>query len=258
MKKCEEENIPFHLKYAIRPHRRDDGIVIGSDSPFFKKHIEILRKIAIENPELLESCGTPHFLTANLDGWMGIADECDKFMTSYTQNMLNIFDISFKKFLIKNPEISQELEAYEELSYYKETTERNLIKRQEIRKEILSPEKYQEELERLISWSLLLKNIQSKNLKVIYPLDDKKLEELYNIFLNECKYEELDLNNPAFKKETKSQLIDMDEDEKGLTEEYIIKIAKDMEVAREKENARLAMQKLIPKTIVYDAKRFDK
>ena len=251
MKKCEEANIPFHLKYAIRPHKRDDGIVIGSNTPFLKKHLEILRQIAIENPKFLESCNTPHLLTANLDGWIGIAYECNKPFTSYTRNMLDIFDIAFKKFLIKNPEISKEIEADEVLSHYREN--------QEINKDILSyDEKQREKSEKKLSSLLFLNDIKSKNLIFAASLiDNKKTEELYNIFLNECKYEELDLENPAFKKETKSQLIAIDEDEKGLTEEYVIKIAKEIEVAREKYEAQLKIKNLTPE-IIYDDKYFDK
>ena len=245
MKECEKSNIPFHLKYAILAHQRSDGIVISSDTPFLKKHIEILRKIAIENPELLKSCGTPHLLSANLDGWMGLADECHKWFTSYTQNILDIFDLSFKKFLIKNPEIAQKLGAYEELSYFREEAQKDVERLQKFKKETFSPEIYQEESEISIRKYLFLKDIKSKNLLLAY-LPDKKIEELHDIFLNECKYDGLDIDNPAFKKGTRSQLIAMDEDEKGLTEEYIIKIAKEMEVAREKANARLEMEKLMP------------
>lgn len=258
MKACEESNIPFNLKYAIKPHKRDDGIVIGSDTPFLKKHIEILREIAIENQELLEFCETPHLLTANLDGWMGVADEPNKYLTSYTQNMLNIFDIAFKKFLINNPKISQKIGAHEELSYYRKEAEKDLKYAQETRKETWSPEKYQEELEKKLSCYLTLTDIKSENLILASLLiDDEKTEELYNVFLNECKYDALDLDNPAFKKGTRSQLISMDENEKGLTEEYIIKIAKEIEVAREKYNAQLALKNLISKTNQFDENYFD-
>lgn len=235
MKECEDGNIPFMLKYAVKPHKRNDGIVISSDTPFFKRHIEILRKIAKENPELIEKCGTPHLLTANLDNWMGIADECDRFMTSYTQNMLDIFDISFKKFLINNPEISHKLGADESLESYIYDVKR-------MREKMYSPEK----IEKRLSSYFSLKDIKSENLINVHPyMDSEKIEELYNIFLSECMYKNLDLTNPAFKADTREHLISIDEDEKGLTEEYIIKIAKEMEVARERYNAKQVMYKLM-------------
>lgn len=113
---CIRQNLPFELKYAVKPHTRSDGIVIGSNTEVYKKHIDILRKIAIEHPELVQECGTPHLLTANLDGWMGLADEnVGNRYRSYTENRLQIFDIAIKKYLLKHEEIGARVEGYADL-----------------------------------------------------------------------------------------------------------------------------------------------
>lgn len=72
--KCTEQKIPFYFKFSSSIDR-DDKIVIYSDTDNLAQYIEILRKIGIENPDILKRCGTPPLLTENIDGWIGISDE---------------------------------------------------------------------------------------------------------------------------------------------------------------------------------------
>lgn len=72
--KCTEQKIPFYFKFSSSIDR-DDKIVIYSDTDNLAQYIEILRKIGIENPDILKRCGTPPLLTENIDGWIGICDE---------------------------------------------------------------------------------------------------------------------------------------------------------------------------------------
>lgn len=195
---CEENNLPFELKFLTQNIKRNDSIVIGSNTETYEKHIEILRKIAKNHPEIIEECGTPPLLTGNLDGWMGLADEnvANRYV-SYTESRLKVFSKSISRYVYEHEELAEELsdagisDIYEMLSddYYNDHEEDK-----------------QEELEMYLDDCHL-----EQNSKVIFREYISKrpevLNEIYAEFLKQCEKDDIDCENPTRYKGSKESLL---------------------------------------------------
>lgn len=72
--KCNEEKIPFNLKFE-EIGQRDDNISIYSSTEDLNKYIEVLELIGNENSNVIKDCGKPPILTGKINKWIGIGDE---------------------------------------------------------------------------------------------------------------------------------------------------------------------------------------
>ena len=77
IEKCDKYKIPYYYKFDFEG-RRDDTIVIYSDTERLKDYIKILREIKQEHEELIGRCKNPPILTAKIDGWIGYGSEPDR------------------------------------------------------------------------------------------------------------------------------------------------------------------------------------
>lgn len=72
--KCAKYNMPFYFKIS-EYERRDDSIVIYSDTTNLPKYIEILEEIEKEHPDLVSRCGKPPVLCGTINKWIGYGSE---------------------------------------------------------------------------------------------------------------------------------------------------------------------------------------
>lgn len=218
MAECDKNNIPFELKYAIEKNNRSDGIVICGNSSVFKKQIDILRKIAKENPEFIEECGTPHMLTSKLDGWMGIADEnIDNRYNSYTQSRLGLIMSACKKYLLKHGEYKDKIAGYDSLIEDYNSKE-NLVESRIRRGKVSEDEKEanisKELTKKFVYYSRSYVIDLNEFVKIINSNSPESVKELYEIFLDECNNLEIDPYMPAFYKGSKEDLLRAENAEK--------------------------------------------
>lgn len=212
---CVKEDIPFELKYIDTPTyksaQRNDGIVIGSNTSVYGKHIEILKKIAKENPELIEKCGTPHILTANLDGWMGLADEnINERTKSYTQSRLDIIELSIMKFLLKHEELGEKVDGFEKVKnrYISSIDYVN----GGIEDGYINSEDYELKLSK--NFFTRSNNLDKKALSLILNNNENAFQEIYSIFQKECEIQGIDPYMPTLYKGSREALINVDKADK--------------------------------------------
>ena len=213
---CIKQNLPFELKYALENHRRSDGIVIGSNTKVYKKHIDILRKIAKEYPELVKQCGTPHLLTANLDNWMGLADEnVGNRYRSYTQSRIDMFDVAIKKFLLNHRELGSQVEGFDKLVERYEYSNARIL--DGIKGGRISQEDYKQELDKKVSKELstFTVSLEKNALKTFIQNDASVFLEIYEIFLKECEIQGINSNMPTLYEGSKEDLISFDNSRKN-------------------------------------------
>lgn len=233
MTECIKANLPFDLKYANKRNTRSDGIVIGSSTEAYKKHIDILRRIANDHPELIKQCGTPHLLTASLDGWMGLADENVpntrlSHALSYSESRVGVIIASCIKFLVNHPEIEGEIEGYRKaISYYNQTKENSTAniesrisrgKVDETQKDSLITSEWNNEISNLYNefsyrfsyrdFGKALARLSSKNPNII--------NELYEYFLDTCKHVGINPNMPTQYANSQKDLLQVQENEPTL------------------------------------------
>lgn len=194
---CMNQNIPFELKYAIKANERTDGIVIGANTRVYKMHIDILRKIAEENPQLISECGTPHLLTSRLDGWMGLADEnVSNRYKSYTQSRIGLILSACTKYLLNHPEFKDEVDGYEKMYNHYTSSYRSAENMADLRikkgkltisqREQFVKEKINKELADIYSESDY--RVKYMDLcKVINKNPQEAINEIYPYFLENCK-----------------------------------------------------------------------
>lgn len=214
---CDVQKLPFELKYATEQIKRNDSIVIGSNTQAYRKHIQILRKIAEENPEILEGCGTPPLLTGVLDGWMGLADEniTNRF-TSYTQSRLETFTFSLNKFLYEHQDIARQIGAEEVISIDRILDSYN----------DLNQEDREEYLQDILSYTKLSAENKSK-LSEYVKVHPETLKEIYEQFLVECGRREIDSEFPVFYAGSRKQLLESEQSKKvDITDEIREKMKK--------------------------------
>lgn len=214
---CDFRNLPFELKYATEQINRNDSIVIGSNTQAYRKHIEILRQIAEENPEIVDGCGTPPFLTGILDGWMGLADEnvANRF-TSYTQSRLNIFSKSINTFLYHHTEISSQIGAEGIVS----------IDRILNSYDDLDEEEREEYLQDMLSDTVLSIENRSK-LSEYLKTHSEAIDQIYKEFFRECEKQDIDSRFPIFYAESRRQLLENEQSAKvDITDEIREKMEK--------------------------------
>lgn len=214
---CDSKKLPFELKYATEQIERNDSIVIGSNTLVYKKHIEILRQIAEEHPEIIEACGTPPLLTGVLDGWIGLADEnvSNRFV-SYNQSRLEAFTFSVNKFLYEHQDIARQIGAEEIVSLYKKL-ESYRDSGEDVREEYLQD---------ILSYTKLSAENKSK-LSEYVKARPETLKEIYEQFLVECGRREIDSEFPVFYAGSRKQLLENEQSKKvDITDEIREKMKK--------------------------------
>lgn len=76
IKEFENRKLPFYFKInTLYIQGPKDFIVIYSSSNELGNTIDVLNKIAINNPELISQINRPHEFTNNIDNWIGYAQE---------------------------------------------------------------------------------------------------------------------------------------------------------------------------------------
>lgn len=211
---CVKYDYPFELKYIVIPDfyslMRNDGIVIGSNTSVYEKHIDILRKIAKENPELIEKCGTPHILTSNLDGWLGLADEnINERSKSYTQSRLDMINIAIMKFLLKHEELGETVNGFEKVkAVYNRSVE---SVNSDIEDGIIDRKDYDIELNKKLSGNLERSiNLDRKALILLLSNNETAIQEIYSLFQEECELQGIDPNMPTLYNGSKEALINLE------------------------------------------------
>lgn len=74
IEKCTAKKLPFYFKIG-EFDRRDDNIVIYSDTKNLPKFLTVLYEIEKEHPELISRCGRPPILSGLMRGWIGYGSE---------------------------------------------------------------------------------------------------------------------------------------------------------------------------------------
>ena len=74
MDKCIEYDLPFYFKIG-EYDRRDDNIVIYSNTQLLPHYLTILKQIEKEHPELVKRCGRPPVLSGIIRNWIGYGSE---------------------------------------------------------------------------------------------------------------------------------------------------------------------------------------
>lgn len=74
MDKCTERKLPYYFKIG-EFDRRDDNIVIYSDTENLPKYLSVLYEIEKEHPELISRCGRPPILSGMVKSWIGYGSE---------------------------------------------------------------------------------------------------------------------------------------------------------------------------------------
>lgn len=196
---CEDNNLPFELKFLTQNIKRNDSIVIGSNTETYEKHIEILRKIAKNHPEIIEECGTPPLLTGNLDDWMGLADEnvANRYV-SYTESRLKAFSKSISRYVYEHEELAEELSDAGILEIYEMLSDEYYNDHEEDR---------EEELEMCLDDCHLEQNSKSI-LKEYISKRPEVINEIYAEFLKQCDKDDIDFENPTRYKGSKEILLD--------------------------------------------------
>ena len=181
--RCIEEKLPFDSKFpdTVENFNRNDSIVISSNSSVYERHIEILRELARERPDIAQACGTPHLLSGAIDGWLGLSDECNKRFTSPSMQIMKCILEALVVFLKNNPKILETL-GDEKLI--------NKIKNDGI----VIPSDIDFEIK--------------KKFLVLVQEHPEIYEEIYNNFLDCCEIKGLRRENPIFYKETPEILMD--------------------------------------------------
>lgn len=74
LEKCIAKRIPYYFKIS-EWDRRDDNIVIYSDTKMLPKYLGVLKEIEQEYPQLIERAGKPPILTGKIRNWIGYGSE---------------------------------------------------------------------------------------------------------------------------------------------------------------------------------------
>lgn len=228
---CINSDIPFELKYAKERNSRSDGIVIGSTTNAYKKHIDILRKIAEKHPEFIDECGTPHLLTSPLDGWMGLADEnVSNRGLSYAESRVGIIISSCMKFLANHPELKDEIDGYEKAMEYYNNSRKYVTEDviddietgdiNESQKDSEINRRWNEEISNMLNefgyqfsyadFGRVLSRMQEK--------DPNTIQELYDYFLDTCQILDVNPQMPTQYTTSEMELLKVQENEPTLNE----------------------------------------
>lgn len=74
LEKCTSKKLPYYFKIS-EYDRRDDNIVIYSDTKNLPKYLQVLSEIEKEYPQIIERCGEPPILTGKIGSWVGYGSE---------------------------------------------------------------------------------------------------------------------------------------------------------------------------------------
>ena len=89
VEKCESLNIPYYLKTATGKTKRDEKVVIYTDTEHLAHYIQILSEIQKEAPQLIARCATSPILTGKVSKWIGIGDEpSEKYRGEHSYNSM--------------------------------------------------------------------------------------------------------------------------------------------------------------------------
>lgn len=72
---ADEAGISYNIGGNLNTDKRSDAIQINVSTANLRASVAILKKIAEQNPQLLEDRGEPSPFTSNVDGWIGVASE---------------------------------------------------------------------------------------------------------------------------------------------------------------------------------------
>lgn len=138
--KCTEKNLPYYFKIAEH-NRRDDNIVIYSDTKNLTNFLHVLQEIEKEHPDIIKRCGEPPVLTGVLNNWIGYGSEplTVQEQTSFNSVRSNIIasaiETEMKKWYKKhiNDTVSYQGETMDFYQYFgKKVVERELATSKQI------------------------------------------------------------------------------------------------------------------------------
>ena len=96
IEKCEKEGLNFYFKIS-EFDRRDDSMVIYSDSENLLKYVEILDDIRVEHPEISEAFREPTLLSGRINSWIGYGSEPLENHSSYNSVRSKIIESAIKE-----------------------------------------------------------------------------------------------------------------------------------------------------------------
>lgn len=204
---CDAQNLPFELKYPCENTERNDTIVIGSCTEAYKSHIEILRKIAEEHPEIVKDCGTPPMLSGVLDGWIGLADEnvANRYI-SYTQSRLDMLKRSINRYICTNPEFVSQIDSAFILETSKLLADRmSNLKNGEVDEDDI--EYVTDEVDIYLDNMTLTPDVRKK-LSEYITQNPNALKDIYKEFLEECERKNIDSKKPTLYEGSSKEFLD--------------------------------------------------
>lgn len=80
-----ELDCPFYFKSAFSSRGVKDNIVIYSSKEQIENTLKVIKKLEINDKNLIAKCGSPHLFTASIDNFVGFATESKKSNNSYTK-----------------------------------------------------------------------------------------------------------------------------------------------------------------------------
>lgn len=109
IKEFQYRQIPFHLKFD-NSGKRDDSIVIYSDTAHLEDFIQCIKKTRIYNKELFTNLGNPPILTGKIEPWLGYASETKDYKRmTFSEIRSNIIyssiKSSFRKWVYENRDL---------------------------------------------------------------------------------------------------------------------------------------------------------
>lgn len=72
--KCAKRNLPYYFKIS-EYDKRDDNIVIYSNTKLLPQFLSVLEEIEKERPDIISRCGQPPILTGKIHNWIGYGSE---------------------------------------------------------------------------------------------------------------------------------------------------------------------------------------
>lgn len=222
---CIKNNIPFELKYITEKNPRSDGIVIGSTTQAYKKHIDILLQMAERYPELIKQCGTPHLLASPLNGWMGLSDEnISNRALSYAESRIGIIIAACMKFLANHPELQDEIGDYKKaMDYYAETKkwiitdveddiELGIV--DEKQKDSLINRRWNDKISNMLNEQSF--RFSYRDFGKVLDKNPSMIEEVYKHFLDTCEIIGINPQMPTQYADSERDLLEVQEKETGI------------------------------------------
>ena len=93
--KCESKGLNYYFKIA-EYDRRDDTMVVYSDSKNLPNYIQVLEEIRKEHPELTPAFGEPTLLAGRINSWIGYGSENLSEKKSFNELRSQVIDSAIK------------------------------------------------------------------------------------------------------------------------------------------------------------------